>query len=53
MVRNYLSLSRLERGELEPVKTRGINVLHEVLTPVLDSLEVVAQNQQMTFVKMR
>ncbi len=49
MVRNYLSLSRLERGELEPVKTR-VNVLHEVLTPVLDSLEVVAQNQQMTFV---
>ncbi|MDY0094587.1 MAG: HAMP domain-containing sensor histidine kinase, partial [Candidatus Vecturithrix sp.] len=49
MVRNYLSLSRLERGELEPVKTR-VNVLHEVLTPVLDALEVVAQNQQMTFV---
>lgn len=49
MVRNYLSLSRLEKGELEPVKTR-VNVLHEVLTPVLDALEVVAQNQQMTFV---
>ncbi|GAK56965.1 signal transduction histidine kinase [Candidatus Vecturithrix granuli] len=49
MVRNYLSLSRLEKGELQPVKTR-VDVLREIVTPVLDSLEVVAQNQQMTFV---
>jgi len=47
MVRHYLNLSRIENGELEPVVSR-VEVLKEVLAPLVESAEIAAEARQMT-----
>ncbi len=47
LVCHYLNLSRIENGELEPVVSR-VEVLREVLGPLVDSAEVSAEARQMT-----
>jgi signal transduction histidine kinase len=46
MVRHYLNLSRIERGTLEPVRTR-VAVREEVLAPALESLQAETEARQM------
>jgi two-component system NtrC family sensor kinase len=47
MARHYLNLSRIESGELEPVTTR-VEVVNEVLTPLIDSFSPAAAERKMT-----
>jgi len=47
MIRNYLDLSRLEKGEVHPVKTK-LTLMKEVVGPVLDSLEPELRQKNMT-----
>jgi two-component system NtrC family sensor kinase len=49
MVRHYLNLSRIENGELEPVRSR-VSVLDDVLNPLLDSSEASFQERRMRVV---
>jgi len=46
MIKNYLDLSRLEKGELE-VNKRQISLYTQVVTPVLEGLERELQERQM------
>lgn len=46
MIKNYLDLSRLEKGELE-VNKRQISLYTQVVTPVLKGLERELQERQM------
>ena len=47
MVRHYLNLSRIENDELEPVTTR-VELLNEVVTPLLESFEAAAAERNIT-----
>ncbi len=46
MVRHYLNLSRIENGELAPVKT-NVHVMKDVLGPLLDALNAEIQEKGM------
>lgn len=46
MVRHYLNLSRIENGELTPVRTRVL-VLDEVVKPLIESVEAGIEEKQM------
>lgn len=47
MVRHYLNLSLIERGKLEPVRGR-VELLKEVLTPLLESFQTAAKKRKIT-----
>ena len=49
MIRHYLNLSRIERGELRPTPTR-VPVLEEVLQPLIDSFEPQTTEHDMRIV---
>ncbi len=46
MIRHYLNLSRIERGELHPTRTR-VRVLEDVLRPLIDGFEPQLTAQRM------
>lgn len=47
MVRHYLNLSRIEEGLLSPARTQ-VNVLDDVLIPLIDSSEEAMRRRHMT-----
>ena len=47
MVRHYLNLSRIENGELTPVRTK-VAVLSDVVAPILQSAEEELHSRRMT-----
>jgi two-component system NtrC family sensor kinase len=48
MIRNYLDLSRLEKGELQ-IKLTRVNVSSDVLAPVIEGLDRARCERQMIF----
>lgn len=49
MVRHYLNLSRIENGELQPVRAR-VALLEEVVQPLLDTMLPDAEARRMTLI---
>jgi len=47
MIKNYLDLSRIEKGELE-VDRRAVLLREEIVSPIVDSLARLAQSRNMT-----
>ena len=49
IVRDHLNFSRIENEELKPATSR-VELREEILTPLLESLEAVAEDRKITFV---